>query len=135
MKLFEKAKALDVAELNKLADVMLPKIYTNIESKEILESLTEIAKYKIKENIGWPYKTRGATIGGIWYGPAVTLESNVTKLHQEIYGQVDYVPSSVMKKSNYMLKHTTYNLYNKHADKTDVLVARTMGLLILVIVF
>lgn len=40
--------------------------------------------------------------------------------------QVDYVPSSVMKKSNYMLKHTTYNLYNKHADKTDVLVARVV---------
>lgn len=40
--------------------------------------------------------------------------------------QVDYVPASVMKKSNYMLKHTTYNLYNKHADKTDVLVARVV---------
>lgn len=40
--------------------------------------------------------------------------------------QVDYVPASVMKKSNYMLKHTTYNLYNKHADKTDILVARVV---------
>ena len=40
--------------------------------------------------------------------------------------QVDYVPASVMKKSNYMYKHTTYNLYNKHADKTDILVARVV---------
>lgn len=109
MKLFEKAKTLDVAELNKLVDVMLPKIYTNIESKEILEILPEIAKYKIKENIGWPYNTRGATIGGIWYGPAVTLESNVTKLHQEIYGQADYVPSKTVKQiSNEVIKKTGY---------------------------
>ena len=64
---------------------------------------------KIKENIGWPYKTRGATIGGIWYGPAVTLESNVKKLHQEIYEQADYEPSSTVKKiSNEIIKKTGY---------------------------
>lgn len=40
--------------------------------------------------------------------------------------KLDYVPASVMKKSNYMLKHTTYNIYTKHADKTDVLVARVV---------
>lgn len=40
--------------------------------------------------------------------------------------KLDYVPSCVMAKSNYMLKHTTYNLYNKHADKTDILVARVV---------
>lgn len=40
--------------------------------------------------------------------------------------KLDYVPASVLKKSNYMYKYTTYNLYNKHADKTDILVARVV---------
>ena len=39
--------------------------------------------------------------------------------------QVDYVPSSVMKKSNYMLQHTTYDIYVKHEHSNeDILVAR-----------
>ena len=40
--------------------------------------------------------------------------------------KLDYVPGSVMKKSNYMLKHTAYNIYNKHQDGTNVLVARVV---------
>lgn len=108
-KMLEKAKTLSVTELDKVANTILPKIYTNINSKEILSIIPEIAKYKIKENIGWPYKTKGATIGGIWYGPAVTLESNVKKLHQEIYEQADYEPSSTVKKiSNEIIKKTGY---------------------------
>ena len=79
------------------------------EYKEKDDIISETDFYKIKENIGWPYKTRGATIGGIWYGPAVTLESNVTKLHQEIYGQADYVPSKTVKQiSNEVIKKTGY---------------------------
>ena len=40
--------------------------------------------------------------------------------------QLDYVPASVMKKSNYMYKHTTYNIYTKHQSGTDILVARVV---------
>ena len=97
MKAFEKAKTLNVKQLDELTDILLPKVYTNIESKEILSMIPEMINYKVKENIGWPYKTRGATIGGIWYGPAITLESNVVKLHQEIYGQEDYTASKTVK--------------------------------------
>ena len=41
--------------------------------------------------------------------------------------QLDYVPASVMKKSNYMYKHTTYNIYVKHKySNEDILVARVV---------
>lgn len=41
--------------------------------------------------------------------------------------QLDYVPASVMKKSNYMYKYTTYNIYNKHKySNEDILVARVV---------
>lgn len=41
--------------------------------------------------------------------------------------KLDYVPGSVLKKSNYMYKHTTYNIYNKHEySNEDILVARVV---------
>ena len=41
--------------------------------------------------------------------------------------KLDYVPSSVLKKSNCMLKHTTYDIYVKHQySNENVLVARVV---------
>lgn len=108
-KMLEKAKTLSIAELNKAVDVILPEIYTNINSKEILSIIPNIATYKINETIGWPYETRGATIDGVWYGPAITLESNVKKLHIDVYKQEDYEPTSTVKQiSNQIINKTGY---------------------------
>ena len=38
--------------------------------------------------------------------------------------KLDYVPGSVMKKSNYNYKHTAYNIYTKHVSGVDELKAR-----------
>lgn len=38
--------------------------------------------------------------------------------------KLDYVPGSVLKKSNYNYKHTTYNIYTKHQSGQDELKAR-----------
>lgn len=38
--------------------------------------------------------------------------------------KLDYVPGSVLKKSNYNYKHTAYNIYTKHVSGVDELVAR-----------
>ena len=59
--------------------------------------IPQIATFSIKESIGWPYENKGPKIDGVYYGVPVTLESNVTKLHQEVYGQADYVPSENVK--------------------------------------
>lgn len=108
-KVMEKAKKLSVGQLNKLADTLLPKIYTNIKSGEILSLLPQIASYSITNSEGWPYKTKGATISGVWYGPPVTLESNVKELHQNIYGQTNYEPSAKVKQiSEKIIKKTGY---------------------------
>ncbi len=109
MAVFSKVKSMSISKLNKLADTLLPKIYTNIEGGEILSLLPQIASYKIKDSTGWPYETKGATIGGVWYGPPITLESNVKKLHEEIYDQVDYEPSDKVKEiSQKIINKTGY---------------------------
>jgi hypothetical protein len=45
----------------------------------------------VSNSIGWPYTVAGATINGVWYGVPTTLESNVVKLHKEVFGEEDYV--------------------------------------------
>ena len=44
-----------------------------------------------------------------WYGIPVTLESNVVKLHKEVFGTEDYtIPSEVKEISDSIVKKTGY---------------------------
>lgn len=90
---FEKAKKMNVNELIKLANTILPEISTNISQSEIVSLIPQIAQYKVTDSIGWPYNTRGITLNGVWYGPPITLRSNVIQLHKELFGEEDYQPS------------------------------------------
>lgn len=91
-----KAKTLSIGQLNNLVDTVLPRISTNISGTEILSLLPSIASYEIVDSEGWPYKTEGVTLDK-WYGVPVTLESNVVQLHQEVFGQTDYVVDDTVK--------------------------------------
>lgn len=107
MAVVEKVKKMSITQLNKLADKVLPIVYTNISSGEIISLIPQVASYKITDSTGWPYKTEGKTINGVWYGPPITLESNVTEIHQKVYGQADYVPSEKVKEiSDKIVKKT-----------------------------
>ena len=96
MKTFEKAKKMDLGKLNNILDKVLPKFQTNMTSGDIIGLATQVGSYKISENLGWPYDTKGKTLDA-WYGIPVTLESNVTRLHKELFGQEDYTPSETVK--------------------------------------
>ena len=103
-----KAKSLSLGKLNNLVDIMLPKISTNITGTEILALAPSIATFDITESAGWPNKTKGITLDR-WYGVPVTLESNVVKLHQEVFEQDDYVASETVKEiSDKIIKKTGY---------------------------
>lgn len=110
MAVVNKAKKMSVGKLNSLADTLLPKVYTNINSGEIISLIPQLATYKITDSIGWPYNTKGATINGVWYGPPITLESNVKQLHEKVYGQTDYQVSNKVKEiSDKIVKKTGYS--------------------------
>lgn len=107
--MLSKAKTLNIGQLNKLVDTILPRVSTNISGTEIIGLLPSIASYNITDSVGWPYETRGKTMDR-WYGIPITLESNVEKLHKEIFGQSDYVVSDAIKEiSNQIVKKTGYN--------------------------
>lgn len=103
-----KAKTLSIGQLNKLVDTILPRVSTNINGTEILSLVPSITSFNIGDSMGWPYETRGTTTG-TYYGVPVTLESNVEKLHKEVFEQPDYVVSDTVKDiSNQIIKKTGY---------------------------
>ena len=105
----DKLKTKGIGEINSFMDKILPKVYTNINTGDILGLLPSIASLKISDSIGWPYDTKGITLDR-WYGVPVTLESNVTRLHQEAFGEEDYVPSETVKSiSNTIINKTGYS--------------------------
>lgn len=109
MAVFEKAKTMSITELNKLANQLLPEIYTNISATEILALIPKIYSYSIVESQGWPYETRGITLGGVWYGPPINLAKNVAELHKTLFGKTEYVPTETVQEiSNNIINKTGY---------------------------
>ena len=105
---FNKLKTKSLTEINSFVDNILPKIYTNISTNDMIAMIPDLTKYKVSDSIGWPYETRGKTMNA-WYGIPVTLESNVTRLHQELFGETEYVPSETVKNiSNQIVTKTGY---------------------------
>lgn len=94
--MLSKAKTLSIGQLNSLVDTVLPRVSTNITATEILSLVPSIASFNITDSLGWPYETKGVTLDR-WYGVPVTLESNVTKLHQEAFEESEYEPSQTVK--------------------------------------
>ena len=105
--MLNKAKSLSVTELINVANIMLPKISTNISSSDIIGLAPTLISMKISESEGWPKETKGSNIGGVYYGVPVTLEQMVTKLHEELFNQQNYIPSQTVKGiSNEIIKKT-----------------------------
>ena len=104
-----KVKTFNVSQLNKFIDDVLPKVYTNITASDIFSMIPSATSIKITDSIGWPYETKGITLDR-WYGVPITLESNVTRLHKEVFGETDYVPSETVKQiSNDIIEKTGYS--------------------------
>ena len=113
MKTLEKAKKMGLGTLNNIIDKVLPKVQTNITSTDILGLASQIGSYNVTTNIGWPYETKGKTLDA-WYGIPVTLETNVKKLHEELFDQTDYeVPTTVKDISTKIINKTGYKAGTK----------------------
>ena len=91
-----KVKTFNISQINQFVDEVLPKIRTNITASDIFSLIPSAMGANITDSIGWPYETKGITLDR-WYGVPVTLESNVTRLHQEVFGENNYVPSDTVK--------------------------------------
>ena len=104
-----KLKTKNISEMNSFIDFILPKVYTNITAGDIFALMPSATSFKISESIGWPYDTKGITLDR-WYGVPITLQSNVSELHKEAFGESDYTPSETVKAiSNSIITKTGYS--------------------------
>lgn len=104
-----KLKTKNIGEMNSFVDFILPKVYTNITAGDIFALMPSVASFKISESMGWPYDTKGITLDR-WYGVPITLQSNVSQLHKEAFGERDYTPSETVRTiSNSIVTKTGYN--------------------------
>ena len=103
-----KLKTKSIGEMNSFVDCILPKVYTNIKSSDVFALMPSVTNFKIGRSMGWPYETKGITLDR-WYGIPITLESNVVKLHKEIFDDANYVATDKIKSiSNSIVNKTGY---------------------------
>lgn len=106
---FSKAKNLNIAKLNKLADILLPKVYTNVKSSEILGFIPVLTSYNVDSSKGWPYNYQTGMVDRMSVVIPVNLESNVQQLHKELFGNDNYEVSAKVKEySNTIINKTGY---------------------------
>lgn len=98
--LFAKAKTLSLSQLNQVADESLPGIRTNMKNKEIFGFMLDINKYKLGANRLFPYVIYGGMLKETWYAVPLELGSNVSRLHLELFQQVDYIPTDTVMEIN-----------------------------------
>lgn len=97
-KMVEKLKSSNLATINDIIDKVLPTISTNFTAGEILSYAKDFAKYTLGENTGFPIDKTTDTISGLGsIVIPVTLEDNVKKLHEFLYGKSDYAVSSTVQ--------------------------------------
>lgn len=111
----EKAKKASVSKLNGVVNGVMPNVSTSLDVKEILGVLSEIGRYTIVDNDGFPfekYRTTG-TVGS--KGSCVIpldLERNVSELHKFLFSEDDYEVSYEVKEFSKKVAKDT----GKYAD-------------------
>lgn len=104
-----KAKTLGISQLIDFANKILPRVSTNISQTDFIFLAQQLSSVSFSNSIGWPYKTEGITLDR-WYGVPITLESNVIKLHKEVFGTDNYtLPSEIKAISDKIVDRTGYD--------------------------
>lgn len=104
-----KLKTKSIGQINTIANKILPQVYTNLTMTDLLSMAPAVASFNVGESIGWPYKTKGATLNKVWYGIPVTLESNVRELHEKVFDDTNYeVPTRIKTTSQQIVSKTGY---------------------------
>ncbi len=105
---FGEVKKMSLGELDQMMDDVLPEISSNIDSMDMIPLMLKMYRMNIKDSIGWPYDKEGYTSPSqIWYAAPVTLESNVSKLHEDAFGQSGYIPGDQIREISNNISYTT----------------------------
>jgi len=103
------AKSANLSQLNELVDTVFPDIQTDLTKKTMVSMVTSLLSYDLSSSGGFPYYkttcTPSSSIGSVVV--PCDLETNVTLLHEQLFGTEDYTPSgTVQSYSDYIISAT-----------------------------
>ena len=88
----DKAKKAGLSTIFDIMDQVFPMVQTSVSKTEILKMIPAMIGYSIDETTGFPNDYKFAQVKGSVIVPT-TLESNVLKIHQFLYGDASYTPT------------------------------------------
>ena len=89
----EKAKHSDWATLNNIIVTVFPMTSSSIDTNDVIAAAMNISNYKLIKTGGFPFDVIEKNVDKQDYVFPDTLETNVSKLHEFLYGTDSYVPS------------------------------------------
>jgi cell envelope-related function transcriptional attenuator common domain len=92
----KKAKSSDLPTLYSVGNEMLPQIYTSMNPSKIMGFSSLLFFYKIQEDTGFPFEKTPKMIHGASVVVPKTLSSNVSELHQYLFGTAGYTPTDTV---------------------------------------
>lgn len=95
----DKAKKAGLSTIFDILDQVFPMVKTSVSKTEILKLIPAMIGYSIDETTGFPQDYKFATVKGSVIVPT-TLDSNVLKLHQFLYGNTNYTPTQDVLNKN-----------------------------------
>lgn len=103
---FEKAKKMSPEAIKTISNDILPQIKTNMTTADMMGMALDLTSYNMTDSVGFPYDVSDYNTG-VYYGVPVTLETNVTKLHEQFFAQKEYVPTQTVLDISYNIANTT----------------------------
>ncbi len=112
-KMVEKALKADLSTINKLIDVVFPKIETSLSKTELAVMAMDAFNYKMGDNRGFPFDVQNEVVDIAYQKEdsdcvvPVDLAENVKQLHDFLYGTTSYtVTNSVQSISDEIMNRT-----------------------------
>ena len=107
-KMFEKAKSSDLGTIDAIIDDLFPEIATSLSEDEIKALAKAVFEYQLGDTVGFPFaytpithETKGSVLV-----PA-DLNSNVSALHEFLFGEQGYVPTSNVQNISTTIQNET----------------------------
>lgn len=119
-KMFEKAKQADLKTLNAIIDRVFPQVSTSFTLPEILNYASAYSEYTLVGNMGFPqdnYTDMLSEIGSVVVPD--DLVSNVTKLHEFLFGTTGYTPSSTVQTVSSNITYTANTTQSSSEETYD----------------
>ena len=112
--------------INEIINEVFPQISTSFSLQDILYYAQAYSEYKLLENTGFPFDQTTDTVSGL--GSIVIpqdLTSNVAQLHEFLFGETNYTPSSTVNTISSTIFSTvnyggeTYDSYDEGYDDSS----------------